>query len=194
MIEEKIVRVFYRSFWYYFFSFLASLIILLGAFFFIIPLFRFGWWGRLIFWFLIALSFLYGLTIIIKWRGNKLIITANQVIIVLQIGVLTQKLFKISYEKISQVNVLLRGLWSIIFRLGTIEIFIIDEKEPIRFSGLKQPEIAQELILHFQSNQQLNKEKIGQNLTQDQLIEMIRFLKRRVGRDVFRQIAEEDEE
>lgn len=192
MTDREIIRIVHRSFWYYFFPCLASLIILLGAFFFMIPLFHFSWWGKAIFWFLVFLSFFYGLSIIIKWRGNKLIITVNQVIVGLQTSFFVQKLFKISYEKIGQVNVVFKGLFSSILRLGTIEILLVGEKEPICFSGLRRPEKIQELILHYQDSQQREKERITKNLTQYQLIEMARSLREKIGREIFRQIAEEE--
>ncbi len=191
IIKEEIIRLERRSFLVYFFQLLVSLIILCSAFFFMIPLFHFGWWGIAIFWFLIILSFFYGLLILISWRNNKLIMTRNQVVAVLQIGFFSQKILKINYGKISNVNVLFRGLFSIIFRLGTIEISLVGENEPIYFSGFRQAGAIQELILRLQAELKSGEEEFTKKLTPSQLIELARSLRQKLGSDIFRKIAEE---
>lgn len=192
-VESEIIRTFRQSFLVYFFQFLASLIILLGAFFFMIPLFRFGWWGMAIFWFLIGLSILYGLVNLIKWLNGKLVITQNQLILFLQKGVFTQQIVKIGYEKISNINIFFKGFFSTIFRLGTIEISLSDGNNSFSFSGLRGAGKIQEIILKLQANQKLGDDKFNRDLTQYQMMELARSLRKKLGRDVFRQIAEEEE-
>jgi len=191
LLQDEIIKVFRQSPFVYFFQFSACLIILCGAFFFMIPLFRFGWWGKFIFWFLIGLSVLYGLINLIKYSNTKLVIGQRQLVIFLQKGALTQQIIKIGYGKIVNINVFFKGLFAIIFHLGTIE-FSLADGDRLLFWGLSQAEYVQELILKLQAEQRLNEERFARDLTQYQMIELARSLRQKLGKDLFLQIAEED--
>ncbi len=192
--KEDIIWISRPSFLVYSLPFLVGLLLLLGAFFFMIPLFRFGWWGRGIFLFLVILALVYELNILIRRSNNKLILSQNQVIISRQIKGFSRQIIKIDHEKISQINVLFPGFFSTIFRLGTIEIVLPGENKPIYFSGLRGPEKIQELILRHQADQRIDTERFIKNLTQSQLIELVHSLRRKLGREIFKKITEEGEE
>jgi hypothetical protein len=192
--NEKIIKVFYKPIIVYFFHILASGIIILGACFFVVPLYRLvlfhqTWVGKAIFWFLIFLGSIFLIRTLVLFYDNRLILTDQRLIIVSRTSFFSKKIFKIDYNKIKNVYLSFEGFFPTIFKLGTIEICLEDSLEKIKFSNIKKANEIQELIIQFQ-------QKIKDYLNLDQfneyeLIKIARKIKEKIGRDIFKQIAEE---
>ncbi|MGC9049098.1 MAG: PH domain-containing protein [Patescibacteria group bacterium] len=195
--NEQIIKIIYKPAIVYFLGILATLILILGACFFMVPLFRLVLWnqtwiGKTIFWFLIALGLLFGLRTLLNIYNNKLIITNQRVIIILRHGFFSQKVLKIDYKKIRNIGLSIQGLFPTIFGLGTLEFALIESPEIIKFSNITKANQIQELIIQLQASSQSPKNL--DQLSNYELIEMARRIRDKLGRDVFRRLAEEGEE
>jgi len=186
--QEKIVKIVYKSSWVYFLPILASLLLILGACFFMVPLFGLQWWGKIIFWFLIVLGLIFGLRILFALLGNKMILTNQRVILIQQRGFFSRTVLKINYEKIKNISLSIQGFLPTILRLGTMEFSLAESQEILKFSNLSQAQQIQELILQLQSTPfKINLEQMDNY----ELVEMARKIRDRLGRDVLRKIVEE---
>lgn len=191
--NEQIIKIIYRPLIVYFFSILATLILILGACFFMVPLFRLilwgqTWIGKAIFWFLIALGLIFGLRTLSEAVGNKMIITNQRVILTMRRGFLSQIIFKLNFEKIRTVSLSVKGLFTTILGLGTLEFALAESQEVLKFSNISKASQIQELILQLQSS--FKKENIEQ-MDNYELIKIARKIRDKLGRDVFKRIAEE---
>ncbi len=118
--DEKIVQIIYKPLIVYFFSILASLILIVGACFFMVPLYRLilwnqTWIGKTIFWFLIGLGIIFSLRTLLDIYGNKMIITNQRVILIIRQGFFSQTILKIDYDRIKNINLLIKGFFPMIF-------------------------------------------------------------------------------
>lgn len=191
--NEKIIKIVYRPLFVYSLNILASLILILGACFFMVPLFRLilwgqTWIGKAIFWFLIALGLIFGLRTLSEIIGNKIIITNQRVILIMRQGFLNQIIFKLNFEKIRTVSLSVKGLFATILGLGTLEFTLAESQEILKFSNISRADQIQELILHLQSSSKKNNIEQMNNY---ELVEIARKIRDKLGRDVFRRISEE---
>lgn len=191
--NEQIIKIIYKSIVVYFFNILATLILILGACFFMIPLFRLilwnqTWVGKTIFWFLIVLGLIFGLRTLLEIVGNKIVITNQRVILMIRHGFLSQTTFKLNFEKIRNVSLSVKGLFPTILGLGTLEFALVESSEILKFSNISKANQIQELILQLQTS--FKKTEVEQ-MDNYQLLEIARKIRDKLGRDVFRRIVEE---
>jgi uncharacterized membrane protein YdbT with pleckstrin-like domain len=186
--NENILKIVRKPFVVYFLPILASLILVLGACFFLVPLFNLGWWGKIIFWFLIILGALFALRVAFNALGNKIIITNQGVILIFQRGFFSRKIFKIGYDQIRDVALSIKGFFPTVLRLGTLEFNLTNSQEVLRFSHLAAAHQIQELILKQRA---LPRKTDLDQLDNYELAAMAREIRERLGRDVFKKIAEE---
>ncbi|MEK7580301.1 MAG: PH domain-containing protein [Patescibacteria group bacterium] len=195
--NSQIIRVVHRKFLVYSPSVLASIILVLGAFFFMLPLFGwspFGWdWaGEIVFGFLIGLGVLYGLMTFLVWWDNRLIISNDGLIIYRRKGFFDQHIFKFDYQKIRNIDLSIKGFFQTIFRFGSLTINFNDTSASIFFSHVSRPLEIQALILKIQVKAQKEKEDLViDDLSEIELIELARKIRDKLGRDIFNDIANE---
>jgi|GEM_PF-2314289 len=186
--HEKIIKTVYRSTVVYFWGIFFALILILAACIFIVPLFRLGPWGQIIFIVGLMLGIFIGLRTMIVGLGNRLIITNQRLIFCVRPGLFKQSFLKIDYKQIKDVGLVVRGLVGTIFRLGILVFILKEIDKPVIFSGVRGAGQLQELILQLKSSQH------GidwQDMNDYQLIELARKIRDRLGRDVFRRIVDE---
>jgi hypothetical protein len=163
-----------------------------------VPLYRLilwnqTWIGKAIFWFLIGLGLLFGLRTLLDVYGNKLIITNQRVIITSRRGFFSQTISKIDYNKIRSINLLIHGLFPTILNLGTLEFVLFEPQETLKFSNISKANQVQEFIIQLQSSikNQENLDQLLNELDNYKLIEVMRKIRDRLGRDVLKRIIEE---
>ncbi len=195
--NSQIIRIIHHNFFVYFLSFLASIVLILGAFFFMLPLFGwslFGWdWaGEAVFGFLIGLGIIYGLMTFLVWWDNRLIISNEGLIVYRRKGFFDQNIFKVDYRKIRNIDLSIKGFFQTIFRFGSLNINFNDTSESIFFSHVSRPLEIQALILKIQGAVQKEKEEIAiDDLSEIELIELARKIRDKLGHDIFNDIANE---
>jgi len=172
---------------------LAGILLIVVPFFFISPLWRMGHWGQVIFWVPAGLGLIYILRTFVNWRGNTLIITNHRLIIFRRKGIFHREIFKPDYQKIKDISVKIRGLFQTLFSCGTLRIYMGPGEgqagTEVEFSNIHGPTRVQELIIRLQKDfhQSRSEESPGH------LMEKARELRDKLGRDLFREIAEEEE-
>ncbi|MDD2646598.1 MAG: PH domain-containing protein [Patescibacteria group bacterium] len=188
--NEKIIKVVYRSWLAYFLAIFFALLLVVAACFFIVPLFNFGWWGKAIFWLVIVLGVFLGLRTIIVAFTSRLIITNQRLIFYWRQGLFNQSIVKIDFEQIKNISLVVKGFLTTIFKFGVLTISLNNQPEIINFSPISQPYQIQELLLQLQSK----KRKANVEEMDDyELIDLARQIRHRLGRDVLRRVADEQE-
>jgi hypothetical protein len=138
-----IVRHYGLTFWHKIFA----VILLLGlTFFFLFPLFAWGYWGEIIFFFLIFLAALYALQIFIFWYYNAFVVTNMRVIDIDQRGLFERIVSEMTLEKIQDVSYCHKGICQTIFRYGDVRIEIAGTDTGLEIKNVRRPGRAQQLI------------------------------------------------
>jgi uncharacterized membrane protein YdbT with pleckstrin-like domain len=144
--DEKIVRVI-RSFW------LAHLLrVLLGAtlmtlaFFFMMPLFRFGWPGVVGFLLLVSLGGLYSLRALVVWYWNVFIVTNQRVVDVNQRGYFSREVSEANYEKIQDVLYSVSGIWRSLLNFGVVRLQTAGNGMALELKDVSSPKAVHHLI------------------------------------------------
>lgn len=195
--NEQIIKVIHRPILVYSFGIAISLILILTPcvlmlWFFNLKVTIFGfqifWLGKLFFWFCIVVGLFFGLRTLLNASGNKMIVTNQRIILSVRKGFFSQAIFKINFEKIRNINLVVEGLLPTIFRLGTLEFALVESQDILKFSNLSNAGQTQELIIQLQSSFENSGFDQADNY---ELIEMARKIRDKLGKDVFRRIAEE---
>ena len=151
--HEKTIKTVYRSTITYFWGIFLALILILAACVFIVPLFRLGLWGQIIFIIGLALGIFIGIRTMIVGLGNRLIVTNQRLIFCVRPGLFKQSFLKVNYEQIKDVGLVVRGLVATVFRLGVLVFILKEVDKPVIFSGIRDAGQLQELILQLKSSQ-----------------------------------------
>ena len=186
--HEKTIKTVYRSTVIYFWGIFLALILILAACIFIVPLFRLGLWGQIIFIVGLVIGIFIGLRTMIVGLGNRLIVTNQRLIFCVRSGLFKQNFLKVNYEQIKDVGLVVRGLVATIFRLGVLVFILKEIDKPVIFSGVQEAGQLQELILQLKSSRRGTD---WQDMDDYQLIELARKIRDRLGYDVFRRIVDE---
>jgi membrane protein YdbS with pleckstrin-like domain len=141
---------------------LAVFLLLTLPFFFLFPLFKFGYWGVAIFLFLILLGLVYGLRILVVWYYNVFIITNQRIIDLNQRGFFERVVSEASYEKVQDVSYRIKGVWQVILRYGAVRIQTAGASVELEIQNVKNPEKIQELIGDLAHLDKKNKNEAGE--------------------------------
>ncbi|MFA5128401.1 MAG: PH domain-containing protein [Patescibacteria group bacterium] len=125
---------------------LAVILLLVLPFFFIFPLFKWGYWGVALFLFPILLGVIFALKIFIVWYYNAFIITNRRVIDLDQRGFFERIVSEAALETIQDVSHRRKGIWQTIFRYGDVRIQIADTDTGLEIKNVRAPEVTQQLI------------------------------------------------
>lgn len=142
----SVIRHYGLTFWP---QILAIFLLLALSFFFLFPLFSFGYWGEALFFFLILLDVVYALKNFIIWYYNAFVVTNRRVVDVDQRGFFEQIVSEAPYEKIQDVSYRRKGIWQTIFRYGDVRIQMVDASAGLEIRNVRGPEKIQELISHL---------------------------------------------
>jgi len=150
--EEQVVAVFYRSFFTYFWGYLAGLICWLVGSFFIFQLLSKGGWGQVILLFL----FLFGLFCFFRtWffaRNNYLLLTNERAVVKSRISWSVSSVAMSDLFDLADVSVVTKGFFAHFFNYGDIILKNKDRDESVVFFKLSNPIKVQSLILQLSRN------------------------------------------
>ncbi|MEK7636772.1 MAG: PH domain-containing protein [Patescibacteria group bacterium] len=122
----------------------------------LIDFFLVAWWFRHSSWGVVGFSLVlvFGLVVIIRgvyvWSQNVLAVTTQRVIDIDQRGFFERHVAETTYDKIQDVRYTIRGLWSTIFRFGTIVLQTAGATTNLELTAVRQPVELQRLITDLQ--------------------------------------------
>lgn len=149
--NEKIVLVVRRYLFTYFWWVAAIFILLVGPFFFLFPLLRFGGLGKL----LITASLLFGaycwIRLTFLWKRDCLIITTHRLIDVDQRGFTKRTISEAAYDRISDVSHEVTGVLRATLDYGLLRITCGDGSVILRVDNVKNPKEVHHVISEMMS-------------------------------------------
>jgi uncharacterized membrane protein YdbT with pleckstrin-like domain len=138
-----VVRHYGLTFW----PKILAVILLLGlTFFFLFPLFSLGYWGEIIFFFLIFLAALYASYIFVIWYYNAFVVTNIRVVDIDQRGFFERIISETTLDKIQDVSYRHKGIFQTIFRYGDLRIEIAGTDAGLEIKNVCHPGRAQQVI------------------------------------------------
>jgi hypothetical protein len=136
---EELWQVYKRHGLTYFLWWIIGCLLVLGAFFFLWPLFRIGGWGVLIF----LVLFFVGAGIIIRtvrlWNGNLLLLTNQRVIDISRSGLFGETVSEMPFYDIQDISWARKGFWAAIWRYGTVQLVSAGGAVRLLFPNLIKP-------------------------------------------------------
>ena len=141
---------------------LAIFLLLALSFFFLFPLFSWGYWGEALFFFFILLDVVYALKTFIIWYYNAFVVTNRRVVDIDQRGFFERIVSEAPYEKIQDVSYRRKGIWQTIFRYGDVRIQMVDASAGLEMRNVRGPEKVQELISRL-AHLETKKQKLAQD-------------------------------
>ncbi|HTM68774.1 MAG TPA: PH domain-containing protein [Candidatus Binatia bacterium] len=144
--DEKVLCV-VRNYWLvYSAPALGAVLLLTAAYFFMLPLFKFGRWGVAGF----ALLNVIGLFIAARaawvWHWNAFIVTSDRVVDVDQRGFFSRTVSEADFDKIQDVSYAIKGMAGTILRFGTIEIQTAGNSTNLELQDVHDPKELHHLI------------------------------------------------
>ena len=125
---------------------LAVILLFTLPFFFIFPLFKWGYWGVALFLLPILLGVIFALKTFVVWYYNAFIITNKRVIDLDQRGFFERIVSEVALETIQDVSHRRKGIWQTIFRYGDVRIQVADTDTGLEIKNVRAPEETQQLI------------------------------------------------
>lgn len=182
---------------------LASLILILGGFFLMYPLFQKGSWGIALFIIMLVGGFLLALRTYIIWYFSELLITNLRVINLIQKGLFHRQAIEVDYDKINDVDYQIKGILKTIFQYGDINVQISPTKN-ITIKNINKPKIGHNLITQIcqeqrQRRQEIQKklltaEDILNNTPLQEIYKVIQSLKQSLGKENLEKIINQEDE
>lgn len=118
----------------------------LGAFFFLVPLIRFGSWGLAGFVALLTVGLLVAIRTWFVWSLTAFLLTAERLVDVDQRGFFTTEVSSASYDRIQDVSYAIRGMWQTAFQIGTVEVQTAGTELRLELAGVRDPKSVQERL------------------------------------------------
>jgi membrane protein YdbS with pleckstrin-like domain len=129
------------------------LALVLGPFFFMVPLLRLELLGKIILFLLEGLGLLLGARFLIKWRMTLLAVTERRVIVIRQNGFFDRHVTELPFSRIQEVAYRVSGMGATIFRYGTLLIESAGSDEPLAMERIPHPARIQDLITELQGRE-----------------------------------------
>lgn len=127
-------------------SSLGIVALILAPFFFLVLLLRVGTFGYV----LMGVSEFLGLALLlrgwVKWRGSMLAVTERRLIVVRQHGFFDRHVTELPFAGIQHASYRVVGMFSTVFRYGSILIELASGVAPIVMHRIARPERVQDLI------------------------------------------------
>jgi membrane protein YdbS with pleckstrin-like domain len=127
--------------------------LVLGPFFFMVPLLRLELLGKIILFLLEGLGLFFGGRFLIKWRMTILAVTERRVIVVRQNGFFDRHVTELPFSRIQEVAYRVSGMGATIFRYGTLLIESAGSDEPLAMERVPHPARLQDLITELQGRE-----------------------------------------
>ncbi len=129
---------------------LVAAVFLLAPFFFMVPLFRWGWPGVAVFGAGICIGLLLGVRLLVVHFLNVFVITEDRIIDIDQRGLFDRTISETTYDKIQDVSTRVRGIFHTLFHFGSVIIQTAGTQANIELHSVKDPERIQQAIISVQ--------------------------------------------
>lgn len=185
---ERLIRV-VRPYWLTMFgSMIASAVLSIAPFFFLVPLFRLGGWGVAGFVVLVVLGVFLALRTAFVFSLNVFIVTDARIIDVDQRGFFERTVSESTLDTIQDVSVRVKGILQTLFHYGSVMVQTAGTTATLELNGVKNPEEIQDMITGLLQERKKTEgtesemsaaellhlaEKIKEGLTPDQFRRMI---------------------
>jgi uncharacterized membrane protein YdbT with pleckstrin-like domain len=148
--EEKVAIVREYGFVIFFPVLIASLAIVLD-FFLMYPLWRLGWWGVLIFLFVIVISASYIIRRIAIWSLNVFFITNRRIIDLNQNGLFSKSVTETTFDKIQDISYNKKGICATLLDYGDVIVKTASNDESLELKKVHHPAEVQDMLTECQS-------------------------------------------
>lgn len=173
----------------YIWQWLGAGLVFLMPFFFLYLLLRWGKIGLVILGLLFIAGSYWLLLTYRLWRGSKLEIEEDQIIIVSQTGFFDRTVSKIKLDKINDISYRKKGFWQTLGNCGSVHIQVSASPEKLVVHNLKKPELVQAALYAAQNN---FSEQGQREFTEAELLSVIREIRTRIGEPRWKQIQKGD--
>ncbi|MEY4744451.1 MAG: hypothetical protein RL272_396 [Candidatus Parcubacteria bacterium] len=144
--DEKVLRV-VRNYWIvYAPSWALGFLCIAAAFFFMLPLFKLGWFGLGAFCALNAAGLLIAARTYMVWRWNAFVVTTHRVVDVDQRGFFSRTVSEATFDKIQDVSYAIKGVLGTLLRFGTIELQTAGNSTNLELQDVRDPKELHHLI------------------------------------------------
>jgi len=188
--NERLIKIIRRSPIVLGLNLFFPLLIILGTFFLMYPLFIWGNLGITIFSSLILISLIWIFRAAIVWYWQRFIITNQRIIDFDQQGILKKVVSEIPYAEIKNAYYENHGLIQLIARLGNFYLILRDNKTKIEFRDIKTPERILELVGSFRYPARQPSGEFTDWSSQE-LVNLVKKLKIELGERQFNEIIKE---
>lgn len=127
-----------------------------GSFFFLVPLIHAGGWGVGGFVALLGSGLFLAARTLFVWSVSAFVLTDERLVDVDQRGFFFTAVSSASYDRIQDVSYAVRGLWSTLFRIGTVEVQTAGAELRLELAGVRDPSAVQERLAAFVSKRRRN--------------------------------------
>ncbi|MDD5039750.1 MAG: PH domain-containing protein [Patescibacteria group bacterium] len=152
--DESIASIVRKYPLVFFWQILISAVCSIAPFFFLLPLMRGGWWGVAIFAGFVAFGLIVAIRILIQYSFNVFVITDARIIDIDQRGFFDRTVSETTYDAIQDVSYRIRGISQTLLHYGSIIIQTAGSQANIELTGVKNPELLQQLIIRIQHEKQ----------------------------------------
>lgn len=103
-------------------------------------------WSTIIYFALIVFGIALLLYSWMAWYFVVTLVTDKRILSLNQRGIFTKEVREMTYDKISEVNFIIKGLSATMFKYGDVRIFVQDVEKPVVIKSVKEPEIIKDKI------------------------------------------------
>ena len=147
--NEEVIILLRKSSLAYRWKYVIDFVLFVIPFFFLVPLFDWGGFGKFVFFFLVAIALLYLLRIMILMNFNCLLVTDKRLINYGFKKFFDKKVIEIDLSDVTDISYSSKGVLQNTFNVGSLEItWQISDKEKLLITKfVKNPAKVQRIIL-----------------------------------------------
>ncbi len=123
-----------------------SFLLIVGPFFVLFPLFRWGMPGVIVFLVALSLGILFGTRSLMLWDSDVLVVTNIRVVDVDQRGAFTRMISEVPLASVQDITWSQKGFLESLFRMGTVRLQSSGGSTTIEAKRVPHPEKLQQLI------------------------------------------------
>jgi uncharacterized membrane protein YdbT with pleckstrin-like domain len=183
---EELIEIVRRYYLSYLWQAIVALVFVLLPFFLMFPLFRWGWFGVVIFFGLLIFGIIFGIRQTLIYFMNALVITNQRIIDFDQRGLFNRVVSEATYDKIQDVSFSIKGVWQTLFHYGDLSIQTAGNQITLEISSIANPHRVQDRIVDLQNQASEPTEK---DLSAVELLDMVTKIKQGIGEEAFSRLT-----
>ncbi len=184
--DERLVQI-VRRYWLTLTTpILASIVLIVAPFFFLVPLFRLGTKGVAGFTALLILGILWMVRTLMVYSLNVFILTDMRIIDVDQRGFFNRSVSECLYRNIQDVSIRVKGLAATMFHYGNIIIQTAGSASNVELEGVKDPQKVQEVISRLVEESEHSDD--GDGMSAAELLQLAQQMKQGLKPEQFRRL------